>query len=357
MKKIIYKAFIITLFLINGSVFAQEVRQGDIIPEGAVVYSLPMTTLHIRVEAEKEVFTAGPYAKFAQKYLGLDARQEDKVQYRIVSAQVRPYLEADPAQSFMVNLSGQKNAVANFTQFSAQGLIMLSDSYAGMNENQRFVPQSRTVAFTDKGISSNLSQEQVMLYRTEQGASGTQRLAVPQSQIVGKSLERSAEEAAALIFKIRNKRIEIITGDTDATFSGEALGAAVAEMARLEAEYLALFMGKSTYTTQSMNFDVQPQAGQAKQIYIAFRLSDTEGLVPASNMGGRPITLELTADADAAPGPAVAPDAGKAALRLYYRKPVAMQAMLSDGQEVLARSRVLVYQLGQVLSFPYTIGR
>jgi hypothetical protein len=357
MKNVFNKAVILSLLLVNGSAFAQEVRQGDAIPEGAVVYSLPMTMLHIRVEAEKEAFTAGPYARFAQKYLGLEARQEDRVQYRIVSAQVRPYLEADPAQSFMVNLSGQKNAVANFTQFSAQGLIMLSDSYAGKEENIRFAPQTRAAAFTDKGISSNLSQEQVMLYRTEQGASGTQRVAVPQSQVVGKSLERSAEEAASLIFKIRNKRMEIITGDTDATFSGEALGAAVAEMARLEAEYLALFMGKSTYSTQGMDFDVQPQASQAKQIYIAFRLSDTEGLVPASNMGGRPITLELTADADAPKGPAVAPDAGRAALRLFYRKPVAMQMTLADGQEVLARSRVLVYQLGQVLSFPYILGR
>ena len=357
MKQIFYKALTLACLLSPTLLWAQEVRQGDLIPEGAVVYSLPMTTLHIRVEAEREVFTAGPYARFAQKYLGLEAEQNNRVQYRIVQAQVRPYLEADPAHTFILNLSGQKNAVANFAQFSAQGLIMLSDSYAGKEENVRFTPQTRALAFVDKGISSNLSQEQVTLYRTEQGASGTQRVAVPQSQTVGKSLEKSAEEAAVLIFKIRNKRIEIITGDTDATFSGEALGAAVAEMARLEAEYLALFMGKSTYSTQAMDFDVQPQAGQARQIYIAFRLSDTEGLVPASNMGGRPITLELTADADASQAPSVTPDAGKAALRLFYRKPVAMQMALSDGQDVLARSRVLVYQLGQVLSFPYTLPR
>ena len=357
MKEIFSKAIMLACLLSPTLALAQEVRQGDVIPEGALVYSLPMTTLHIRVEAEREAFSAGPYARFAQKYLGLEAEQNDRVQYRIVQAQVRPYLEADPAQSFIVNLTGQKSAVANFAQFSAQGLIMLSDSYAGKEENMRFAPQARTVAFMDKGISSNLSQEQVTLYRAEQSASGLQRVAVPQSQTVGKSLEKSAEEAAALIFKIRNKRIEIITGDTDATFSGEALGAAVAEMARLEAEYLALFMGKSVYTTQGMDFDVQPQAGQARQIYIAFRLSDTEGLVPASNIGGRPITLELTADAAAAEGPSVMPDAGKSALRLYYRKPVAMQMTLSDGQETLARSRVLVYQLGQVLAFPYTIGR
>lgn len=39
---------------------------------GVLVYSLPSTSLHLAVEAEREVYTPGPYAKFAKKYLGLD---------------------------------------------------------------------------------------------------------------------------------------------------------------------------------------------------------------------------------------------------------------------------------------------
>ncbi|MCL2502313.1 MAG: DUF4831 family protein [Bacteroidales bacterium] len=341
------------LLITGNTVFAQEVKSGDAIPDGAVVYALPMTTLHIQVEAEREVFTAGPYAKFARTYLGLDARQEDQVQYRITQLQVRPYLEADPAHSFMVNLTGLRNAVANFSQFHAQGLIVLSDSHLGREEKSRFGVQARTV-FTDKGMSSNLTQEQITLYRAEQSASGINRVAVPQSQTVEKSVERRAEEAAELIFKLRTKRVEIITGDTDATFSGAALGDAVKEMARLEEEYLSLFLGKSAYSTQTMQFEVLPSATQARQTYIAFRLSDTEGLMPASNLSGRPIVLELKADTGQ-PQPSVPPDAGKSAVKLFYRKPVAMQLLLSDGQELLAQSRVLIYQLGQILSFPLNV--
>ena len=43
-------------------------------PMGTVSYSLPQTTITIEVEAVREYFYAGPYAKFAQKYLGVDAR-------------------------------------------------------------------------------------------------------------------------------------------------------------------------------------------------------------------------------------------------------------------------------------------
>jgi hypothetical protein len=336
--------------------FAQEVKFGDPLPDGAVIYSLPMTTLDIRVEAEQEMFTAGPYAAFAKKYLGLDARQEDQVFYRIVGVEVRPYVEADPAHTFMVNLTGQKTAVASFTQFCAQGLIVLSDSYIGREDKFRFTSKARA-EFNDKGVSSNLTQEQILLYRSGQSTSGMGRVAVPQNQTVEKSLEKKAEEAAALIFKMRSKRIEIITGETDATFSGAALGDAVKEMARIEGESLSLFLGKSTFRTQTMQFEVQPVASQAKQTYIAFRLSDTEGLVPPSNVGGRPVVLELKTDLNQPQTQVVAPDPGKIALKLFYRRPLAMQLFLVDGQETLIQSRVLVYQLGQTLSFPLNVSK
>ncbi|MCL2728015.1 MAG: DUF4831 family protein [Bacteroidales bacterium] len=346
---------IVIAFLMAGNIaFAQEVRAGSPIPDGAVIYSLPMTTLNIQVEAEREVFTAGPYARFAQKYLGLEARQEDQVLYRIAQVEVRPYLEADPAHTYMVNLTGVKSPVVNFSHFSAQGLIVLSDSHMGKEEKMRFTSYAR-VEFTDKGTSSNLTQEQITLYRAEQGVSGVNRVAVPQNQTVAKSVERRAEEAAALIFQLRSKRVDIITGDTDATFSGAALGDAVKEMARIEEEYLSLFLGKSVYSIQTMQFDVQPVSSQARQTYIAFRLSDTEGLMSASNVGGRPIVLELKADFDQSQVPSVAPDAGKSAIRLFYRKPVAMQLSLVDGHETLVQSRVLIYQLGKTLSFPINV--
>ena len=342
------------LLISGNAVFAQEITSGALIPDGAVVYSLPMTTLYIQVEAEREVFTAGPYARFARKYLGLDARQEDQIQFRITQLQVRPFLEADPAHSFMINLTGLKNAVANFALFQSQGLIFLSDSNLGKEEKFRFGVQSKT-EFTDKGLSSNLTQEQITLYRAEQSASGINRVAVPQSQTVEKSVEKRAEEAAELIFRLRTERVKIITGDTDATFSGAALGDAIKEIARLEEEYLSLFLGKSVFSVQTRQFDVIPSANQPRQTYIAFRLSDTEGLVPSSNISGRPIVLELKADAEQPKGPSVLPDAGKTAVKLFYRKPVAMQLMISDGQELLAQSRVLIYQLGQILSFPLNI--
>lgn len=46
-----------------------------------------------------------------------------------------------------------------------------------------------------------------------------------------------------MILSLRQQRINIITGNTDATFSGDALRAAVEEIGRLEEEYMSLFTG------------------------------------------------------------------------------------------------------------------
>ena len=48
-------------------VIASAQKSSD--PEGYVTYSLPSTSLVLDVEAVKESFYAGPYARYAEKYL------------------------------------------------------------------------------------------------------------------------------------------------------------------------------------------------------------------------------------------------------------------------------------------------
>ena len=43
---------------------------------GTVTYALPRTVISLQVEAVKEYFYAGPYAKYASKYLGIEAAED-----------------------------------------------------------------------------------------------------------------------------------------------------------------------------------------------------------------------------------------------------------------------------------------
>ena len=336
---------------------AQILEAGQEQPSGVVIYSLPSTSIMLTVTAEKETFVAGPYAQFAQKYMGSEARTEDAVTYTLKSIDMAPYLEADPSTRIALNISGRGNAAANFLQLCSQGLIVASDSYTGKPEAWRFPSIANTDVFAGKDVESNLTSATTTLYKTVNTAEGFQRVAVSQSQVVEKSLEKKAQETANAIFDLRKSRMQIVTGDTDATYSGEAMQAAISEITRMEQEYMSLFYGASTTSVQTMNFDVVPtapaNASSRQQMYVAFRLSETEGLLPANDVSGRPIVLELSFDK----APEVT-TGGVASAKLlpsstvYYRVPVIATARIMDGSQMLLQTRVPVYQFGQTVSFP-----
>lgn len=342
-------------FLTVGALNAQILTHGEAVPQGAIIYSLPSTTISLKVTARCESFVAGPYAAFSQKYLGVDARKNSGETYTVESVEMLPYIETDPAISVAVNLGSSKTASANFLNFCSQGLIVTSDSYTGKPASWRFPSVVDNSEFANSGVASNLSNRSTTLYKSVKTAEGMEKVPVQQIQVVEKSLEKKAEETANMIFKLRQKRIDIITGDTDVTYSGEAMGAVLNEIARLEHEYLSLFIGKSIVDYQTSVFDVIPTASNSKQMYIAFRVSDTQGLLPANNVSGRPIVLELVTDGEnIAPTPfneALAASKGK----VVYRKPVTVLAKLVDGQKVIMQSRIPVYQLGKILTFPIDV--
>ena len=333
---------------------AQILEAGQEQPAGVVIYSLPSTSIMFTVVAEKEDFVAGPYAQFAQKYMGSEARTSDEVKYTLKSIDMSPYLEADPSTRIALNLSGRGTSAANFLQLCSQGLIVASDSYTGKPESWRFPSIANNDVFAGKDVEGNLTNATTTLYKTVNTAEGFQRVAVSQSQVVEKSLEKKAQETANTIFALRKSRMQIITGDTDATYSGEAMAAAIAEITRLEQEYMSLFYGTSTTSVQRMNFDVVPSAKTANQMYVAFRISETEGLLPPNEVAGRPIVLQLSFDkpADISTGGVSSGAKPVAAGTVYYRVPVVATARVMDGSQTLLQTRVPVYQFGQTVSFP-----
>lgn len=316
--------------------------------EGTVIYSLPSTVLMLKVEAQKETFIAGPYAQYAQKYLGSSARTKNEVTYSLSSIEVIPCIEADQNARCMARISGAA-AATNFLSMSSQGLIALPDSHNGRSGSWRFPSIAGSDQFDGKDLSGNLTSTTATLYKTVQTEEGFRRVAVQQSQVVEKSLEKKAAETAQAIFDLRKNRVQIITGDTDATFSGEALGAAIDEITRLEQEYMSLFYGITETSPQTMNFDVIPTADNESQMYVAFRISDESGLVPANDMSGRPVVLQLDVDKESQGEPSAA---GVDQKMLYYRIPATATLRILDGSQMLLQTRVPVYQLGSTASIP-----
>lgn len=345
------KRYIIALLALS-AVFAPSVTnaQQTSDPDGCVTYSLPSTVIALEVDAVQEKFYAGPYAKFAEKYLGIKARQKDEATYQLTSVKMMPYVEADQSRRYAFEVP--KGYVAPFLALTSQGLVSFSDGGSAEATNWRF-PTAGKGDFSDKGLSSNLTSESTTLYRNDRKETAYNKISVQQNMIVEKSLEKKAAETAQMILNIRDQRLKIVTGDTDATYSGAAMGAAIDELTRLEKEYLMLFVGYSEYQTQKMNFEVIPQPGET-QMYVAFRLSDTAGLVPADNLSGKPVVMEIVPQKFSEPAGAPEAVKSKKVGEIHYRIPAICNVKLLDGVNMLLQSRIPIYQLGRESSTPLT---
>lgn len=318
--------------------------------EGYVTYALPSTTVSLEVEAVQETFYVGPYAKFAEKYLGIKPRMKDETTVQITQLKMTPYVEADQASRYSLQAS-KTGLNPSIFKLSSEGLVTFADAKFADESVWRFPVQNQG-DFSGKGVSSNLTSESTTLYRNEKKESAYNKVAVQQSMVVEKTLEQKAAETAKTILQLRDQRLRIVTGDTDATYSGEAMGAAIEELSRLEEEYMTLFTGYSDYQTQKMRFDVIPERGRENQIYIAFRISDAKGLAPADEIGGKPVVMEIVPQ-EFKQVPAVGKPSKDAVI--HYRIPAICTIRLKNGTDLLLQARVPVYQLGQESSIPASL--
>ena len=309
----------------------------------SVSYSLPMTTVTVEVDAVQESFFAGPYASYAKKLLGIDVCQYDTFRSYVREVRILTRVEADPATRYSLDA---KAAGDRFLALSSQGLVAFGDKAEAENLSWRFDPRP-AADFGTRGMTSQTRTEVRTVWQDVRTDTSFTRVPVQESFVTEKSTEVKAREAADLILKARQERFNIATGNTDATFSGEALGAALAELDRVEKEYLTLFTGYTVERAQSGSYDIIPSASARKQQYVAFRLSDRDGLV--NDTSGTAYTLEFEPSGVAA----AAADAGKGAKAVvHYRIPAVCQVRLTSEGNTLLTGRVPVYQLGSECIYP-----
>jgi len=340
MKRLFFAFLLPSAMLMSAanSAFAQT--------SGEITYALPSTTIHMEVEAIMEYHTPGPLAKYAEKYLGISASSSETSTCSLTDIKITRLTEADPSAVFTVIPTTKQTGTEKFLKMTSQGVISMPGE-SNANENIWRFPSASD--YEQPGaVTSNLTSDQTTLYRTEKNQSGSfDRVAVRQSQVVEKSPEKKAQEAAEMIFRLRQKRVDIITGDTDASFTGEAMKAAIDEITRMENEYTELFLGKISTSIQKACFDVVPN--YEDDVYVAFRISDTEGLVAADNIGGRIVMLQLNREG-AAGNMTDDPKTPRSSIR--YRTPAICVMKLIDGQQTLLTSRIPVYQKGSLLTMP-----
>ena len=292
-----------------------------------VTYSLPQTTVTVEVDAVQENFFAGPYAPYAKRFLGIDVREQDASRSYVKEVRLVTRVEADPKARYSVDTKGVED---RFLALTSQGLVSFQDKLEAGDLVWRFNPQPEA-DFGTRGVTSQTRTETRTIWKEVETDTAFVRMPVEEAYQVQKTPEMKAQEAADMILKARKERFNISTGNTDATFSGEALGAALAELDRVEKEYLTLFTGYTVAREQHGSFDVVPSPEDRMYRYQAFRLSNRDGLVAEGAGSIYNLEFEPTEVVDSA-------SAKDTRNVVHYRIPAVCNVKLTNGARRSSRA-------------------
>ncbi len=269
MKNII---FIMSL-LLSGSVLAQTkvvkrnaVKANDF----GITYSLPKTNLVVGVEVTKVACKAGPYYKYAEKYLNVkDVVLEDRVYYELDKIKLENKGVPDSENTYIVAF--KQGTVAPYAYLTEDGLLC--------SINSDFVPDKSDDKDAEKSVKISAKPD-ASVYSEELLMAG--------------STAKQAEVAAKQIYRIRESRMNILTGDADnLPPDGEAMKLVIQQLEEQENALTALFVGSKVKVPQYYEVTVVP-SDDLKQD-VLFRFSPYLGILDADDLGGDPVYMDLTA--------------------------------------------------------------
>jgi len=305
---------------------------------GGVVYALPRTGIHIEVDVEQEKLIHGPYNAFAQKYLGINnAPKTDEENWTITNIRMDTYGEPDPNAVYRA-----VGNIATLLSLSDDGVLLGINSevkQAANRVNTTVFPLKQAVRedfWADVSMHSFLSEKD----STKRTGSNF------------KSFEEKAAEAAHDILKLRKRMALTMAGKYDKLPpDGEAYKVMSVELDKILDNYLSLFIGKKINKKFQFLFDVVPDGKSSKGL-VAFRFSPTAGILPESNVSGKPIMLEIEPLNELKQKIEVTGAGESTTKGIYYRIPVVAQARLLNGSDVLAQSKITIAQFGVITSLP-----
>lgn len=314
------------LFLI-GSLAAQTkvVRKNALkANDFGITYSLPKTTLRIDAEVTKYTCKAGPYYKYAEKYLGVkDIVTEDNVYYELGGVTLRNLGVPDPDQTYVVEF--KPGTVAPYACLTEDGLLCTinaeyeAPAVAGKKETVS------AVAPSDPDAVSVYTEEFLMAGSTS----------------------KQAEVAAKQIYRIRESRMNILTGEADnLPPDGEAMKLVIAQLDAQEQALVSLFTGTKAKETGYRTFTVVPGEGDIEK-EVLFRFSRLLGIVDSGDLGGAPVYLNLKVTERAEPLPEKeAQKKAKSMKGIIYNIPGKAEVSLTLGTRTLYKGDVQVTQFG-----------
>lgn len=321
---------IISLFLTLPLMAQRSKNKTEEIPAGAVTegitYALPRTAVRIIIRAGKTTHIPGPYAIYAEPFLGIkDVVTQPLTVWEMKDISFELFAEPDPTRIFKTN-----PLTIPLIQLTSDGCLAGFNSLAQVKRNDN--PVFNSLVFSEKG--NGLPFVNTLQLATSSGRT---------------SVEQKAQEAAANILKSRMTRSDIASGLLDENHpDGKAYEESLNELRKTEKETLELFTGRHKSEDFTFNYVYVPVSKSVKGEVI-FRFDENLGFLEKNDFSGKPVMIDV--EAEELPSGASATE-NPANTGLFYRQPGLCNVKLTRELTVIGMARLAIAQFGNVLSLP-----
>lgn len=319
----------------------KEASGSSTAPIEGVVYYLPQTGIRIHVKATCERYVNGPFYMYSQKMLGIEnVPSASSERWNMDEMHIEVFSEPDPEQ-----IHKAMGKVAQLVSLTESGIL------AGINTDVNSRETGiQTNSFLTKDLDNQVKFTDLSIWSFYSPADSSKKY-----KMVSKNMDQKAAEAAETIFNLRNSRFALLTNADDEPLpDGKSFEVMTQELGKMEENYLALFIGKSSKQTYEFSFDYIPGQKTAKG-EVFFRFNEDRGVLPKSDLSGRPIVIELN-KAETLTSKQIGlstsenPEAGKSGI--FYRMPGMAEIRILDGSTQLAGARAPIAQFGTTAPVP-----
>ena len=238
-----------------------------------VTYFLPKTVLTVHVNYSKTIQKAGPFARYAEKYLGVKEQSvvfEDRIYYTLNTINMESKGIVDKNASYLVELKSK--TTSPFVYLTEDGLICtINADYAPESANKSKVAVVRPTSEVSTALSHSVYTEEYLR---------------------AGSVTKMAEVAAKQIYKLRESRTDLLTGNADnAPRDGEGMKIVLANLEAQEKALVELFMGTTGVESLDAEFEIEPLTNVEKK--VLFRFSKYFGIVDPEDLSGSPVYINI----------------------------------------------------------------
>lgn len=234
-----------------------------------VAYSLPKTSIEVKISYSKKTRKAGQFYQYAERYLNVsNPITEDEVIYTLDNIDALTKGIADKSNSYLLEF--KPNSIVPFVTLTSDGLICAINADYTFTAKQ--MPSAEEVQSKELADPNTFLSEEILR---------------------AGSTAKQAELIAKQIYRLRESRTNILTGEADnMPPDGDAYKLVMNQLDEQEKALTAMFIGSEKVEPLTRTLIFVPEKKDIDKQVIC-RFSSKLGIVEANDLSGAPIYMSL----------------------------------------------------------------